>query len=71
MFLIEYRKGAFIDGEQVNWIEISLGMIGFTINGSDVEFSVDERLQRTFINNLQVLNQNGSVEKVYTDIHKG
>ena len=71
MFLIEYREGCFIDGERVNWLEVKKGFVQCTLSGDgDTTVTVDEKYHGNFINNLQALNGNFSIESRYLEINK-
>jgi hypothetical protein len=71
MFLIEYDEGLVIDGEEINWISIRKdglkAVINFTLK-NELEgnyYTVDDHFRGSFINNLQVLNDNINVEVMY------
>ena len=59
MFLIEYKKGEFINAKRLDWININKGKVGFTIQGdNESSFFVDPSYQDSFLNHLQSLNDN-------------
>lgn len=59
MFLIEFSKGRFIDGERIDFLSLKGGKITFTLQG-DTEnlYEVDSVSTDGFINHLQVINSN-------------
>tara|TARA_R110000822_G_scaffold23066_4_gene71609 strand:+ start:6097 stop:6339 length:243 start_codon:yes stop_codon:yes gene_type:complete len=71
MFLIEYDEGLVIDGEEINWISIRKdglkAVIKFTLKNElkGNYYTVDDDFRGSFINNLQVLNDNINVEVMY------
>ncbi len=58
MFLIEYDKGMFIDGGDIQWISICEGDSRFTVKGDTVIYIVKTEYCATFFNHLQALNGN-------------
>lgn len=72
MFLIEFETGRFINGEDIQWVQIKPEKIEFTVRG-DIEscFQVANHLQSDFANHLQALNNNiSSVESTYRKINE-
>ena len=57
MFLIEFKKDMFIDAERLNFINLTDGKVEFTLTGEDEFFTVDNNMERPFLNQLQALNQ--------------
>ena len=58
MFLIEYRKGQFINGETVQWVIVG-EVVKFSVLGdTESAFSVESGYEDTFLNHLQRLNGN-------------
>tara|TARA_R110000772_G_scaffold28239_1_gene71304 strand:- start:799 stop:1038 length:240 start_codon:yes stop_codon:yes gene_type:complete len=57
MFLIEFKKDMYIDAERVNFINLTDGKVEFTLTGEDEFFTVDNNMERPFLNQLQALNQ--------------
>ena len=70
MFLIEYDKNKFVDGEELNWISIQATKIQFTLRGSDDIYLVDKWLQQTFVNNLKTIHGNMNIESIYIKLNK-
>tara|TARA_R110002020_G_C15712518_1_gene722115 strand:+ start:43 stop:240 length:198 start_codon:yes stop_codon:yes gene_type:complete len=61
MFLIEYAKDNYINGELIDWIKVHGNRVSFSLAGSDNEtFTVDLECKRSFLNHLQALNDNAS-----------
>jgi len=65
MFLIKYGEGIYVDGEEINWIEIKPDNIKFTMkNDPDCEiYTVQDEYRDCFVNNLEVLNNSLNIEK--------
>jgi len=71
MFLIEYDVNIFIDGERVEWIDISKkSIVKFTLHGDTSIYNVKKGCQYSFVNNLQALNGNSNIESVYHKLNK-
>lgn len=72
MYLIEFQKGEFINGERIDWVCVGNKSVQFTISGDAGSlFKVDEELQSVFVNNLQALNGNVSnIQTSYTESGK-
>lgn len=72
MFLIEYRNGNFINGENIEWISVNGKQISFSVAGdSETMHKVDKDLQCAFVNNLQALNENiQNIESRYYEENK-
>ena len=71
MFLIEYSKNKFINGERVDWIGIDeSAIVSFTIEGdSESEFFTDTNLSKQFLNNMQAIDHNNCLlESRYDEI---
>ncbi len=67
MFLIEWKKGAFVNGELVDSVTVKNESVVFTMSG-DIEcsYTVDNEFQKSFVNNLQAIDENGgTVERAY------
>ena len=59
MFLIEYKKGEFVNAEKLDWLNINKGKVQFTMEGDNEScFKVDQDCQDSFLNHLQALNCN-------------
>lgn len=69
MFLIEFRKGQFIDGKTIQWLCVD-GVVKFSVLGDASVWNVDPEYEATFINNLQAINDNVNVEACYHKIKK-
>lgn len=70
MFLVEYKKGQFINIILIDWISISVKSIKFTLPGDSENFHVVEaEYQSCFVNSLQAINDSihGDIEKAYVD----
>lgn len=70
MFLIEYDKGLYINGELVDWLHVSpVGKVSVTLSG-DIEtvYKVSPECASTFVNNMQALSGSGGVEARYHEI---
>lgn len=68
MFLIEFSKGNFINGDDINYVSIDENSIRFTLKGELREGTckVDPEFKASFVNNLQAFNQNiSNVEDCY------
>jgi hypothetical protein len=62
MFLIEFKKGQFIDAERINYIVINT-RVTFTISGDNGNpFTVDEVVENQFLNLMQKLNKGCDIE---------
>ena len=72
MFLIEYDEGLFVDGEEVNWIEIKVDSMKFTMkNDPDWgTYSVSEKHRDLFVDNLEALNGNANIESAWHNLKK-
>lgn len=69
MFLIEYRKGQFINGETLQWVSLEDGVKFSGIGDTESVFTVAPEYERSFLNNLQALNDNfTNVESRYSRI---
>ena len=72
MFLVEYKKGWFIDAEDIQWVKVAIDEVSFILK-SDPEncMAADADYQSSFVNNLQALNDNiQSVESAYHEANK-
>ena len=71
LFLIEYSNGCFINGLKVDWVKVSPESVSCTLVGDEEHLiEVDKDYQRTFVNNLQAINDNiSSVEKSYCNLN--
>jgi hypothetical protein len=59
MFLIEYEKGRFINGESIDALSFRDNGIEFWLkNEGNASFYVENDLADTFLNHLQALNDN-------------
>ena len=59
MFLIEYDKGLFVNGEEIIHVNLNAGRITFSLGSyGDNEFVVGENHREIFRNHLQELNDN-------------
>lgn len=69
MFLIEYKKGCFINGELIDWIRVSKESIDVTVTtDNENEYKVEGEFIGQFLNNLQAIDGNlSSLEKAYLD----
>jgi len=71
MFLIEYREGYFVNAENISEIAFDKKDVYFCIAGKDdVLKCADEKYAATFVNNLQAINNNFSIETRYSEINK-
>ncbi len=70
MFLIEYRKDKFVNGDLIDWVEIINHGIKFTVQ-TDQEniYDVDSEFKNIFINHLNMINSNIS-KLVIDNIHE-
>lgn len=70
MFLIEYDKGRYINGELVEWMHVDpAGKVSVTLS-SDTEtaYKVNPDCAAAFVNNMQALSGSGGVEGRYHEI---
>lgn len=59
MWLIEWRKGNFVNAERIVNIHISSdGVVLFWLEGDSDQYNVAPEFTETFLNNLQALNNN-------------
>ena len=58
MFLIEYRKGQFINGETLQWVSLEGGVKFSGVGDAECVFTVAPEYEGTFLNHLQALNDN-------------
>jgi len=65
MFLIEFRKGQFIDGETIQWLSLEKGIKFSVVGDTESVHTVAQEYERTFINNLQAFNAHFDVEACY------
>jgi len=71
MFLIEYVKGYFIDGDDIQWLKVGQSEVLFILKSDgENQMNVDNEFQSSFVNNLQAINANADVEKAYHDVNK-
>lgn len=70
MFLIEFRKGQFIDGETIQWLSLEKDIKFSVVGDTKSVFTVAQEYERTFINNLQAIHGNFDVEVRYYEIKK-
>ena len=70
MFLIEYDKGLYINGELVDWMQVnSVGKVSVTLSGdTETIDTVNPDCAATFVNNMQALSGSGGVEACYHEI---
>jgi hypothetical protein len=69
MFLVEYRKGQFINIRALYWVSVEKG-VKFHITGEpDVLYTVAPEYEKTFLNHLQGFNESiSNVEVRYNQI---
>lgn len=67
MFLIQYRKGEFIDGNDIQWVKVTKGKVSFVLKSQPEDLmEVEQVYASSFVNNLQAINTNiDSVESAY------
>tara|TARA_Y100001937_G_C7084518_1_gene314666 strand:- start:430 stop:660 length:231 start_codon:yes stop_codon:yes gene_type:complete len=68
MFLIEYAKGHFINGDSIISLHINekRGVRFYAGVDTENEFQVEEGYEGTFLNNLQAINSNiSNIEASY------
>lgn len=70
MFLIEFRKGQFIDGKTIQWLSLDEDIKFSVVGDTEGVFTVAQEYERTFINNLRALDYNFNVEARYYEIKK-
>jgi hypothetical protein len=60
MFLIEYDENMFVNGENIDWMNIDKnGIVSFTVAGdTENAFFVNALLNDSFLNNLQAIDGN-------------
>jgi hypothetical protein len=59
MFLVEWNRGRFINAERIDRLNIYADRISFTLMGdAETFFRVESEYTSTFLNHLQVINQN-------------
>ena len=59
MFLVEFQKDEFIDGERIDYISLTNNKVTFTLSGdSESLFTVEKILEPLFMNHIQALNNN-------------
>ena len=65
MFLIEYEKNTFVDGEKIDWVESENDVVSFTVTcDTKTIYTVTNDCKPLFLNHLQALNSNiTNVEK--------
>ena len=71
MFLIEFSKYQFIDGERINYIGISGSEVSFTLSGeNNYMYRVEAGGENAFLNHVQSLNGNiANIQTRYQDIN--
>jgi hypothetical protein len=71
MFLIEYAKGQFVNGETIQWVSVRCKKVVFGVVGEpEGEWNVDIDFTDAFLNHLQALNDNiSSVQSRYKEIN--
>ena len=58
MFLIEFSKDEYIDGERINYIGLANKKVIFTITGESLNiYTVDKPVERSFLSQVQSLNK--------------
>lgn len=73
MFLIEYAKGHFINGDTITSLHINAkrGVCFYANVDAESEFQVEEGYEGTFVNNLQAINSNiTDIEAKYKQLRK-
>ena len=68
MFLIEYKKGFFVDREKVTWLSVSDDRVCFSLSDDSV-FVVDTVFFESFLSSIQSINDNKIVR--LSDLIKG
>lgn len=72
MFLIEYKKGSFVNGELIDCVRFEGNKFFFTLTGdSETLFKVDKTLEKTFANHLQAINSNLTNIQIALEESKG
>ena len=69
MFLIQYEQGQFIDGEDIQWVNVKGGNVNFILKSApDERLTVADEYQSSFVNSLEAINDSvtGSVEAART-----
>lgn len=73
MFLIEYSKNKFINGENIDWLQIDKnGIVSFTLK-FDIESSyfVHAEFSESFLNNAQAIDANETcLQNKYLEIKR-
>lgn len=71
MFLIEYSKGTFLDGERVETVLVHKDSIKVWLTGTECEFVVEKGYEVLFLNNLESLDENNQpLTEMWLDINK-
>ena len=59
MFLIEFQKDEFINGEIIDFVDLTNNRVTFTFTFSNGRlYTVDKELESAFLNHMQALNDN-------------
>ena len=58
MYLIQYSKGCFVDGDKIVHLHIGDSVEFEVVSNEDNLFVVDKGLESMFLNHLQALNAN-------------
>lgn len=59
MFLVEFRKGQFVNAGMINWISLGAENVIFTVSTDEQStFTVSTECESLFLNHLQGLNGN-------------
>lgn len=71
MFMVEWRSGGFVDVERITNIDVSGEIVWFWMDGCEGVYEVDPEFTDSFLNSLQVVNQNGanSIESRYYELN--
>lgn len=71
MFLIEYKKGKFLDGERVETIHIHKNSVEVWLTGSECIFDVEKGYEDLFLNHLGALDENNQpLSKMWLNANK-
>ena len=66
LFLIQYDKGLFIDGNDIQWLKIEPNKIIFILKSDpDHKMLVGAAYQEIFVNNLEGINDNIDSTEAY------
>lgn len=71
MFMVEWRSGGFVDAERIVSIDLGGEVVWFWLDNDSGGFKVDPEFTDSFLNSLQVVNQNkvNNIESRYYELN--